>query len=161
MNVDISKDLDAATLVVSTEFDAPPERVWQIWADPRKLEKWWGPPTYPATVTEHDLTPGGRVNYHMTGPEGDQHGGWWAVRAVDAPLSLEFEDGFADASGEPNTDMPTGVMRVTLVPSGVGTTMTVTTTYKSREDLEAVLKMGMAEGISAAMGQIPAVLAEA
>ena len=47
---------------------ASPERVWQLWADPRQLERWWGPPTYPATFTQHDLAPGGHVEYHMTGP---------------------------------------------------------------------------------------------
>jgi uncharacterized protein YndB with AHSA1/START domain len=54
-------DLDA-------EFDASPDRVWQLWADPRQLERWWGPADLPATVTAHDLRSGGRVDYHMTGP---------------------------------------------------------------------------------------------
>ena len=49
----------ALTMTVTAEFDAPVERVWQLWADPRQLERWWGPPTYPATVVEHDLAPGG------------------------------------------------------------------------------------------------------
>ena len=37
------------------------------------------------------------VTYFMTGPEGDKHHGWWRITAVDAPKSLEFIDGFADA----------------------------------------------------------------
>src|SRR5436853_623354 len=78
------------------------ERAWQLWADPRQLERWWGPPTYPATVVDHDLSPGGRVTYFMTGPEGDKAGGWWEVAAVDPPRRLEFTDGFADGNGEPN-----------------------------------------------------------
>ena len=57
------------------EFDAPIERVWQLWADPRQLERWWGPPSHPATVERHDLTPGGDVTYFMTGPEGEKHRG--------------------------------------------------------------------------------------
>ncbi len=47
----------ARTMTLEAEFDASPERVWQLWADPRQLERWWGPPTYPATVTTHDLRP--------------------------------------------------------------------------------------------------------
>ena len=71
----VRKDPAALTLTVTAEFDASPERVWQLWADPRQLERWWGPPTYPATFTAHDLAPGSRVQYHMTGPTGDQpHG---------------------------------------------------------------------------------------
>src|SRR5947199_165925 len=83
------------TLAIDAEFDASPERVWQLWADPRQLERWWGPPTYPATFTKHDLAPGSRVEYHMTGPEGDQPHGYWDIVEVDPPRSLVFRDGFA------------------------------------------------------------------
>src|SRR5712691_5615290 len=64
----VDRDPVALTLTIVSEFDAPATRVWQVWADPRQLERWWGPPTYPATVVDHDLTPGGRVTYYMTGP---------------------------------------------------------------------------------------------
>ena len=74
---DVKKDPATLTMVITAEFDAPVESVWQLWADPRQLERWWGPPTYPATVVDHDLVAGGTVNYVMTGPEGDKHGGWW------------------------------------------------------------------------------------
>ena len=92
----VVKDADARTMTITARFDAPIERVWRLWSDPRQLERWWGPPDYPATVTEHDLVPGGTVAYAMTGPNGDQHTGWWRVRAVDAPHALEFEDGAAE-----------------------------------------------------------------
>src|SRR5688572_10990770 len=99
----VRKDPDAMTMTVAAEFDAPVERVWELWADPRQLERWWGPPTYPATVVDHDLNVGGRVNYFMTGPDGDTSAGWWRILAVEAPRRLEFEDGFADEAGEPNS----------------------------------------------------------
>src|SRR3712207_7455265 len=50
----VRKDLEALTLTAESEFDATPERVWQLWADPRQLERWWGPPGYPATFDKHD-----------------------------------------------------------------------------------------------------------
>ena len=65
-------DTEARTLTVVAEFAAPPARVWQLWSDPRQLERWWGPPTWPATFVEHDLVPGGSARYVMTGPEGEQ-----------------------------------------------------------------------------------------
>lgn len=74
---DVHKDPEALTMTITAEFEAPPERVWELWADPKQLEQWWGPPTYPATG--HELTPGGKVEYHMTGPEGDQPHGYWEV----------------------------------------------------------------------------------
>ena len=69
--IDVRHDLDNRTLTIVADFAAPVERVWQIYADPRQLEKIWGPPEYPATVVDHDLRPGGRVTYFMTGPDGE------------------------------------------------------------------------------------------
>ena len=85
---DVQHDLDKLTLTITADFAAPVERIWQVYADPRQLEKVWGPPTYPATVVDHDLTPGGRVTYFMTGPEGDKHAGYWQITAVDEPTEL-------------------------------------------------------------------------
>jgi len=55
----IDKDTEALTLTLVADFAAPVDAVWELWADPRKLERWWGPPTYPATFVEHDLTRAG------------------------------------------------------------------------------------------------------
>src|SRR5688572_33375650 len=112
----VHKDPATMTMTITAEFDAPIGRVWQLWANPRKLEQWWGPPTYPATVVDHDLTPGGQVTYFMTGPEGDKHHAWWRMTAVDEPKSLEFVDGFADADGKPVDTMPTNTTTMTLSP---------------------------------------------
>jgi len=110
----VDRDPVALTLTIVSEFDAPAARVWQVWADPRQLERWWGPPTFPATVVDHDLTPGGRVTYYMTGPDAEKYHGWWRVIAVDPPHSLVIEDGFADDSGRPNDDLPTTSIEVRL-----------------------------------------------
>jgi uncharacterized protein YndB with AHSA1/START domain len=155
----IHKNTERLTLTVTSEFDAPAERVWQLWQDPRLLERWWGPPTYPATVLEHDLSPGGSVTYLMTGPEGDQHRGWWRIISVDPLRHLELEDGFADAEGVPNTEMPTTLMSVSIGSDGPGrTTMVMESTFPSLEAMEQMVAMGMEEGIREAMGQIDALL---
>ena len=155
----IDKDPTTLTMRITAEYDAPVERVWQLWSDPRLLERWWGPPTYPATVDEHDLTPGGRVAYHMTGPEGDQAGGWWKVLVVEPPHHLELEDGFADADGAPNPKMPSVHMRVDITAVDARTRMSITTTFPSPEAMEQLVSMGMEEGMSQAVGQIDAILA--
>jgi uncharacterized protein YndB with AHSA1/START domain/pimeloyl-ACP methyl ester carboxylesterase len=158
---DVRKDPRALTMTVDAEFDAPPERVWQLWADPRQLERWWGPPTYPATFTRHDLTPGSRVEYHMTGPEGDQPRGYWDIVEVDPPRSLVFRDGFANDDGSPNTDVAEGTARVTIVELGGGRTrMSIESSFASTEAMEQVLALGMEEGLKQAVGQIDAILAE-
>ena len=159
--VDITKDLENATLVVTSVFAASPERVWRLWADPRQLERWWGPDPYPATVVDHDLRPAGHVAYYMTGPEGDQHKGYWRVLEVDPPRRLVFQDGFADDAGEPDDDLPVSRAEVAIeTVDETHTRMTITSTYDTSADLAQVLAMGMEEGIRAAVTQIDAVLAE-
>jgi uncharacterized protein YndB with AHSA1/START domain len=159
--VDITKDLENATLVVTSVFAASPERVWRLWADPRQLERWWGPDPYPATVVDHDLRPGGHVSYYMTGPEGEQPKGYWRVIAVEPPHRLVFEDGFADDAGEPNDDLPVSRAEVTIdMVDDAHTRMTIKSVYDTSADLEQVLAMGMEEGIRTAVGQIDALLAE-
>jgi len=155
----VEKDPGAMTMTVTAQFGAPVARVWQMWEDPRLLERWWGPPEYPATVVEHDLAPGGLVTYFMTGPQGDRHHGWWRIRGAGAPNDLEFEDGFADDSGTPNPDLPVSDVRVRLADqAGGGTVMTIETTFPSLEAMEQMVAMGMEEGITAAVGQIDGLL---
>ena len=159
MNTTITKDPKALTMTVTTELAATVERGWQLLADPRKLERWWGPPTYPATVVDHDLTPGGRVTYFMTGPDGDKSAGYWEVVAVDPPRRLEVKDGFADDSGQPNNDMPAMTMVMTFEEAGDGCSiMRVETRFPSLEAMDQLISMGMEEGIAAASGQIDAIL---
>jgi uncharacterized protein YndB with AHSA1/START domain len=157
----VRKDPETLTMTLEAEFDASPERVWQLWADPRQLERWWGPPTYPATFTRHELAPGSRVEYHMTGPSGDEAHGYWEVLEVDPPHRLVFRDGFAHADGTPNRDLPmnTGSVRIEEVGSG-RTRMSIESVFPSTEAMEQVLAMGMEEGLRLAVGQIDAILEE-
>lgn len=160
MTPTITVDRETATFTVEVHHEADPQQLWQLWADPRRLERWWGPPTHPATVTDHDLAPGGVVRYFMTSPEGERYPGGWRVRRVDAPHLLEFEDYFADDTGAEDTDLPLSRSTVTIEEIGDGRSrMTITTRYEDVAAMEKVLEMGMEEGITLALGQIGPLLA--
>jgi len=147
----VHKDPETRTMTLTAEFDAGVDRVWQLWSDPRQLERWWGPPTHPATVVDHDLRPGGRVSYFVTGPDGDRSPGWWQVLAVDPPRGLEFE------LGDPG--IPALLVRVTVAErAGGGTRMVIETTFPSDDAMDQLLVMGFAEGLSAAVAQIDGLL---
>jgi uncharacterized protein YndB with AHSA1/START domain len=159
--VAVHKDPVALSMTLTAEFDATPERVWDLWADPRQLERWWGPPTYPATFTRHDLAVGSHVEYHMTGPSGDQPRGYWDILEADPPHRLAFRDGFANDDGTPNADFPRTSAMVTIEAiDGGRTRMTIESRFPSAEALEQLLAMGMEEGLTQAVGQIDAILAE-
>ncbi|WP_093186712.1 SRPBCC family protein [Sanguibacter gelidistatuariae] len=159
--VSTRKDTSALTLTFVAEFEASIERVWQVWQDPRQLERWWGPPTWPATFDSHDFVVGGQSRYYMTGPEGEKALGWWTITAIDAPHRLEFDDGFSGADGEPDPAMKPIACVVTFETVDGKTRMTTVTRFVSVEHLEQVTAMGMEEGMRGAMGQIDALLAAA
>jgi uncharacterized protein YndB with AHSA1/START domain len=157
----IHKDPKALTMTLTAEFDASPTRVWELWSDPRQLERWWGPPTYPATFTAHVLAPGSRVEYHMTGPSGDQPRGFWDVLEVDPPRRLVFLDGLANDDGTPNDAFPRNEGRVTIEPiDSRHTRMSIEFQYANAPAMEQYLAMGMEPGLEGAVGQIDAILAE-
>ena len=156
----VDKDFDALTLTLVADFDAPVERVWQLWAEPRQLERWWGPASHPATVEQHDLTPGGDVTFFMTGPEGERSRGWWRVTSVDPPTFLEFTDGFADQDGTPTADMPTTKVQMRLTENDGSTRMEVLSIFDSREHMEWLERMGAIEVFQQTVGQMDALLAD-
>jgi uncharacterized protein YndB with AHSA1/START domain len=147
----VHKDPETRTMTLTAEFAASAAGVWQLWADPRRLERWWGPPTHPATVVEHDLRPGGKVGYYVTGPDGERSPGWWRVLTVSAPYRLEFE------LGDPG--IPALLVRVGIqgVPGG-RTRMVVVTTFPSAGAMDQLIGMGYEQGLAAAVGQTDAVL---
>jgi uncharacterized protein YndB with AHSA1/START domain len=156
----VTRDPEALTLTVVADFPAPVERLWDAYVDPRRLERFWGPPTYPATFTRHDAAAGGRSTYAMKGPDGETHGGYWEWLSL-APLeSFEVRDGFTTPDGEPNPELPSTRMRFVFEPTDVGSRVTTTTYFSSLEELEQLLEMGMEEGLREAMGQMDEVLAD-
>jgi uncharacterized protein YndB with AHSA1/START domain len=97
----------------------------------------------------------------VTRQRGDQHRGYWEVLEADAPHRLVFRDGFANADGTPNTDLPLTTARVRIEEIGQGRTrMSIESVFPSAEAMEQVLAMGMEEGLTQAVGQIDAILAE-
>ena len=159
--ISMEKDLEALSLTVVAEFDAGVERVWQIWEDPRQLERWWGPPTWPATFETFEFRPGGAASYFMSGPEGEKSRGWWEFTDMDSPRRLEFDDGFADESGAKVEAMGETHAVVTLEEVEAGRTrMSVASRFESVDQLQQMIDMGMEEGLKQAMGQIDGLLAE-
>lgn len=156
---DVRHDPDKLSLTITAEFAAPVTRIWQVYADPRQLEKIWGPPTFPATMVDHELKPGTRTTYYMTGPEGEKYAGYWDITAVDEPRSFAFLDGFADLDFTPKPELPVAENVYNFAEHDGGTRVTYVSTYRSPEALQQILDMGAVEGASSAIGQIDELVA--
>jgi uncharacterized protein YndB with AHSA1/START domain len=162
----VTKDPENLTMTVVADFAAPLQRLWDAYTDPRQIEKFWGPPSYPATFARHDVFPGGLSHYFMTGPDGTSHGGGWEWIDVKAPeggsaaelASFEVKDYFTDENGNPSSDDMRMVFH--FEATDTGSRVTTTTFFASAEQLQQMLEMGMEEGMTEAMSQIDAVLAD-
>lgn len=156
----ITKNPEALTMEVVADFPVRVERLWDAYADPRQLEKFWGPVEWPATFTRHDMFPGGRSEYAMRGPNGETSAGYWEFVSVQRPSSFEVVDGFANEDGTSNEEMPSVRMTFRFEPTASGSRVTITTYFNTVEQLEQLLAMGMEEGMRSAMSQIDDVVAD-
>lgn len=156
----VTKDPAALTMTVIADFPVPVRRLWDAYLDPRQLERFWGPPTYPARFARHDAAAGGLSSYAMTGPGGDVSRGYWQWISVEPLKSFEVLDGFAGPDGAPNAEMPSMRMVFEFETTAAGSRVTTTTTFGSAEELAAMLDMGMEQGLTLAMGQMDQVLAD-
>jgi uncharacterized protein YndB with AHSA1/START domain len=109
-------------LVITRRFDAPRQRVFEAWTDPRHAKSWWGPRDYPLTYLEMDVRPGGVWRGCLTatkdGEELWQHG---VIREIHAPDRLVFTFAWDKEEGEPGHET---VVTVILEEDGDGTLMT-------------------------------------
>lgn len=154
----VNTDAEALTMTLVADFEAPVQRLWSAFTDPRKLERFWGPPGWPATFTAFSFAPGGRAEYHMTSPQGEVSRGAWEFVRIDEPRGFEVIDSFVDADGATITEMP--AMRVTYLfeETGSGSRVTSTTYFESVEAIDQAVAMGAVEGSTMAMNQLDAVL---
>lgn len=155
-----TKDPETLSLVVVAEYDAPPDKVWSVWEDPRMLERWWGPPGWPATFTRHDFVVGGQSRYYMTGPDGERAHGYWVMERIDEPARIDFANGLAGDDGEPSAVIPPMAARATFEATAAGTRLTCESRFVDTAHMATMLDMGMAEGMAAAMSQIEALVAQ-
>lgn len=151
----VTKDAARLAFTIVADFPVPQQRLWDAYADPRQLERFWGPPGWPATFTHHEFKAGGRAEYFMTGPNGEKFTGSWKFIAVN-PISF-----FEAHDGEGNADDPNGPagMTFTFETTPTGSRMTGVTRFPSIEAMEQSAA-AMEEGMRAAMPQLDALLAE-
>lgn len=156
----VQKDPENLTLTVTAEFNAAPQRVWQLWADPRQFERWWGAPGYAAKATALDLRTGGRVEFHLSGPDGDTPTNVWEVVEADAPHRLILRDAIVDENDVPTDEGPSR-FTVTFEPIDQGRTrMSIESKFPSAEALKVALDMDMDKMFDWSFGQMEAIIAE-
>ena len=80
-------------IVITRDFDAPRELVWEAMTDPRHVVHWWGPRGFTTTIEEMDVRPGGVWKHVMHGPDGTDYPNKSFFKEVVKPGRLVYAHG--------------------------------------------------------------------
>lgn len=149
----VNKDAATLSLTVVGDYPVPQQRLWDAFADPRQLERFWGPPTMPSTFTRHDFWVGGRAEYFLTGPNGEKWSGSWKFTVVNPISSFEAADG-----DNPEDENGPSAGRFVFETTPTGSRVTIVMRFFNAQAMEHAT--GMADGMRAAMPQLDDLFAE-
>lgn len=92
----------AESVRVSRLFNAPRERVFAAWSEPRQIERWFGPISYRMTVAAMEAVPGGAYRFVMSPLDGDKppRSIIGQFREISPPRRLQFSWGWQDGISE-------------------------------------------------------------
>ena len=150
----VTKDPEALTLTVVADFNAPVRRLWDAYLDPRQIERFWSPASLPTVFVRHDGYAGGRSEWLMTTPDGNVVRLSWIWGAIDELKSFEALDGDGPPIHGPVR------MVFTFEETSTGSRVSTTSYFDTPDNYQVAIDMDMAEGVTEAMSQMDAVLAD-
>ena len=156
------KDTD---IVISREFAAPRQLVWDVWTQPKHIEKWFGPKGFDTRVDKLDFKVGGRSAYVMIGPDGVEYpsaGVFQEIVPIEKIVTTdEFGEGFDEIEAMKNVDLPKGMISTFLFDDlGERTKLTSITSHPTVEDRKKHEAMGVVAGWNSSLDKLEEYLAE-
>lgn len=145
-------------ILISREFDASRDLVWEALCKPEFLRRWLlGPPGWEMTVCEDEQKVGGKFRYAWKNNDGQQlvmHGVIMELTPPERIVRTEsFDMGCPGQAGEQ-------LATLVLTEKGNRTLLTITVLYPSKEARDGMLASGMDQGMEAGYQRLDALLAE-
>jgi len=146
------------TLTVNREFKVDRQLVWDCYTKSELLDQWFAPTPLKAKTKSMDFKEGGHWHYAMIEPNGTEYWGWTeyiAIKPIDYYSTL---DAFSNEKGEVNPNLPRAKWNVNFSDKGNNTLVHTVVIYDSLQDLEAVIKMGMKDGLTSTLERLDGLL---
>jgi uncharacterized protein YndB with AHSA1/START domain len=146
-------------VVMTREFDAPRNLVWEAITRPEFIRRWlFLPPGWTMTRCEEDVRVGGRYRWAWNGPDGKEAmalGGVYreVVRLERLVRSEKFEFGGQPQAGEQ-------LCTLTFSERAGTTVITTTVLYPNKESRDGMIASGMERGVAAGYDNMERLLAE-
>ena len=151
-------DTTAHTITVRKKFAGSRQLVWDCHTKKEYLDRWFAPEPLTTKTKHMDFRPGGYWHYAMIEPQGQEYWSridYLTIAPIDGYTAL---DGFTDETGTVNPDMPRSTWDVSFSDAGGHTLVQTVITYKSAEDLDKVIAMGMEAGLISTLERLDKLL---
>jgi uncharacterized protein YndB with AHSA1/START domain len=94
----------------------------------------------------------------MVDPDGKEYWGWTEYTKIQPIDFYETIDAFCDSEGNLNAELPSAEWHVSFSDKADHAVVETIVTYKSLADLEAVINMGMKEGLISTLERLDELL---
>lgn len=148
---------ETKTVLITAEFDAERDLIWDAYTKPELLDQWWAPKPWTSRTKVMDFREGGRRFYAMVSPEGLER---WSVQrytSITPKTNFQFFNAFSDENE--NLELPGSDWDLDFSEENGRTTVTVEIYNESLERLEKMIEMGFKEGFTATLGHLTELLA--
>lgn len=139
-------------IIITREFDAPRELVFNAFTDPKLLAQWFGPREYTNTIDKFEVRPGGLWRIVQRNQNGDEFAFHGVHHDIAAPerivATFEFE-------GVPGHVL---LQTVTLEPLGQKTRLVEQLVFQSVADRDGMVASGMQRGSDDSMDRMAEIL---
>ncbi len=135
-------------ILITREFDAPKELVYEAWTNPELVKRWWSGQRGEVTLVEIDLRVGGKWRYVMVASGGFEvgfHGEYREIVPNERIVSTEAFEGI------PDPDEHASLNTLTLTETDGRTTLSVLVEHPTQEGRDAHINSGMEGGMQEAM----------
>ena len=135
-------------IVMTREFDAPRELVFEAHSSCEHLSKWWGPRKYEVVSCDVDFRPGGSWRIVHRGPDGEEYGFHGKYREIVPPERITWTFEFEGTPGSVTVET------MTLEEHDGKTTFSATSVYDTVQERDGMLESGMESGAAEAMDRL-------
>lgn len=146
------------TITIKREFAAKRQLVWDAYTTSELLDQWFSPEPLTTKTKTMDFSEGGYWLYAMVDPEENEHWGRMDYLEIEPIEGYKALDGFCDEEGNLNKELPRANWDVTFQDLDENSLVQTVVTYDSLEDLEAVIEMGVEEGMTSTLENLDELL---
>jgi uncharacterized protein YndB with AHSA1/START domain len=159
LQFDFLVDMKKNTMMIRREYAARRQLVWDCHTKSELLDQWFAPKPLTTKTKSMDFRDGGHWHYVMIDPNGPEYWGRMDYKKIRPIENYTALDGFSDASGAVNPDLPRSEWNVTFSDQETRTLVENVVSYQSAEALQKAIDMGMKQGMTSTLERLDELLA--